>query len=266
VGAFGFIEMDTAADNNAIVAGIAHGAESLMRINRPSSQSLFLLNLWHSPAMPPRVGARGRLFFGRGYGALIYRVLGKNIHWQEIVSERMIDIAAGLQRLKNQGWRFSSVTLDGRKGAISLVEKIFPGVPIQMCLFHQKAIIRRYLTGNPKTECGVAIKNLVADIMTVSEKTFRQNVQTIQATFHNFLKEHNERKQFKHRKLRSALRSLHTNLPYLFAHQRFPERSIPTTTNSCDGSFAHWKAKIKIHRGLRHHRRVKMIHFLLSNS
>ncbi len=203
-------------------------------------------------------------FFGRGYGLLVYRALGRNIHWQEIVSERMTDIEAGLLHLKSQGWQFSSITIDGRKGTISLIEKLFQNMPIQMCLFHQKAIIRRYLTGNPKTECGKAIKKLMDDLLILSEETFRHRLQTITGTWKDFLKERNEQGQFKHRKLRSALRSLRTNALYLFTHKRFPERRIPTTTNSCDGSFAHWKNKIKIHRGLRHHRRAKMINFLLS--
>lgn len=81
----------------------------------------------------------------------------------------------------------------------------------------------------------------------------------------DFLKERNELGQFKHRRLRSVLRSLRSNAPLLFAHQRFPDRAIPTTTNSCDSSFAHWKNKVKIHRGLKPERRSKMIRFLLSN-
>jgi predicted ATPase len=67
-------------------------------------------------------------------------------------------------------------------------------------------------------------------------------------------------------KLRSTLRSLTTNAPYLYAWKRLPDLSIPTTTNSCDGSFAHWKAKVKIHRGLRKNRRAKMIKSLLAQT
>jgi len=205
-------------------------------------------------------------FFGRGYGLLIYRAEGRNIFWQEIVTERMKDIEDGLKHLLAQGWRFSSVTLDGRKGAIQLIERLQPCIPIQMCLFHQKAIIRRYTTGKPKTPCGKAIRNLMHDLLEISEVEFLRRLQELLDTYGSFLKERNDQNQFRHRRLRSALRSLRSNAPYLFAHQRFPESAIPTTTNSCDGSFAHWKAKIKIHRGLRHDRRSKMIAALLSKS
>jgi hypothetical protein len=205
-------------------------------------------------------------FFGRDYGVLVYRALGKNIYWQEIISERMADIEAGLLHLKRQGWTFSSITLDGRKGAISLLKTHFPHVPVQMCLFHQKAIIRRYLTNNPKTKCAKELQTLVGFLRHISEKLFLDCLADIKTHHKDFLKERNDNGQFMHRRLRSALRSLSTNAPYLFAYQRFPDKGIPTTTNSCDGSFAHWKAKVKIHRGLRRHRRNKMIRFLLSKT
>jgi hypothetical protein len=205
-------------------------------------------------------------FFGRGYGLLIYRAEGRNIYWQEIISERICDMEAGLRHLTAQGWRFSSITIDGRKGAILLIERLFPETPIQLCLFHQKAIIRRYLTAHPKTPCGVAVKNLMSEIVTLSESDFLARMEFIRETYADFLKERNELGQFRHRRLRSALRSLRCNAPYLFTFQKFPNLGIPRTTNSCDGSFAHWKNKVKIHRGLKPKRRSKMIQFLLSKT
>lgn len=205
-------------------------------------------------------------FFGRGYGVLIYRALGKNIHWKEIVSERLQDMEDGLRHLMAQGWRFSSVTIDGRKGAVLLINRLLPDVPVQMCLFHQKAIIRRYLTGKPKTLCGKELQALTAFLGHIPEKLFLDCLSDLHKRYANFLKERNDLGQFMHRRLRSALRSLRSNAPYLFMHQRFPDLGVPTTTNSCDGSFAHWKAKVKIHRGLRHQRRAKMIAFLLSKT
>lgn len=205
-------------------------------------------------------------FFGRGYGLLIYRAEGRNIYWQEIVSERICDMESGLRHLMAAGWRFSGITIDGRKGAILLIERLFPEIPIQLCLFHQKAIVRRYLTEHPKTPCGCAIKNLMSEIMTLPEPDFLARLQSIRDTYAEFLKERNELGQFMHRRLRSALRSLRCNVPYLFTSQRHPELKIPTTTNSCDGSFSHWKNKVKIHRGLKLERRSKMIQFLLSKS
>jgi hypothetical protein len=205
-------------------------------------------------------------FFGRSYGLLIFRAQGKNIHWMEIDGEKMSYIEAGLVHLKAQGWQFSSVTIDGRRGVIALIRKHFPHVPIQLCVFHQKAIIQRYTTTAPKTECGIAIRCLMANLLHLTQAEFTQKLAQIKATHSGFLKERNTLGQFKHRRLRAALRSLTTNQNYIFTSKNHPNLGIPNTTNSCDGSFAHWKAKIKIHRGLRADRRAKMIDSLLANS
>jgi hypothetical protein len=205
-------------------------------------------------------------FFGRGCGLMIYRAEGRNIHWQEIESETLAVVETGLKHLREQGWHFSSVTVDGRKGTILLINRLLPDVPVQFCLFHQKAIIRRYLTAKPKTLFGKELRSLTSFLGHISEKIFMECLDDLRDRYADFLKERNEQKQFKHRRLRSALRSLRSNAPYLFAYQRFPDRAIPTTTNSCDGSFAHWKNKVKIHRGLKAKRRQKMIRFLLSKS
>lgn len=84
--------------------------------------------------------------------------------------------------------------------------------------------------------------------------------------YDEFLKERNEQGQFVHRRLRSARRSLKANLPFLFTYKQSPELPIPNTTNSCDGSFAHWKQKVKIHRGLRKGRRNKVVNYLLNQN
>jgi hypothetical protein len=205
-------------------------------------------------------------FFGRGYGLMVYRAGGKNIHLQEMESETLDVIRQGLQHLITQGWQFFSITVDGRKGTISLIKQMLPAVKIQLCTFHQKAIIRRHLTTKPKTDCGKEIRILVSFMLHIDEPLFLDCLADIKKRYDDFLKERNEQNQFMHRNLRSALRSLTVNAPMLFTYQRYPELHIPNTTNSCDGSFTHWKSKVKIHRGLKKTRRAKMIQFLLQKS
>jgi hypothetical protein len=205
-------------------------------------------------------------FFGRGYGLMVYRAEGRNIFWQEITTETVAGMRGGLCHLIDQGWQFSSVTIDGRQGVISLLKSVLPEVPLQLCLFHQKATIRRYLTTRPKTRCGQELQNLVAHLQYIDRPTCAQSLEILWQTYGDFLRERNDAGRFVHRALRSALRSLKSNLPYLYTWQDHPNLRLPTTTNSCDGSFAHWKAKVKIHRGLRHDRRSKMIHFLLTQT
>lgn len=204
-------------------------------------------------------------FFGRTDGLLVFRAQQKNLFWKSIRSETIKIIAECFDYLDQQGARFNSFTIDGRKGVIQLLKTRYPDVPIQLCQFHQAQIIRRYTTNNPKLACAIELKGLMRFLTEVDEPVFKSLFETLYELHVGFLKERNEQGQFKHRRLRSAFRSLKTNLPYLFTYKKFPELNIPNTTNSCDGSFAHWKQKVKIHRGLKKHRRNKMINFLLDN-
>jgi hypothetical protein len=169
---------------------------------------------------------------------LVFRANGKNIYWKEINGEKLEYLNQCLDDLIFLSYQFKSFTIDGR----------------------------RYTTNNPKTDCGKELKELMKTLTISTREKFENNLIKIVKKYENFLKERNENNQFKHRRLRSAFRSLKTNLPYLFTCLDYPKLQIPNTTNSCDGSFAHWKQKVKIHRGLSKERRTKMINYLLENS
>lgn len=64
---------------------------------------------------------------------------------------------------------------------------------------------------------------------------------------------------YTHKKLRSAYRSLVTNLPHLFVFEEWRELDIPNTTNSLDGLFADLKNKLRNHNGLSTSRKKKLI-------
>ena len=202
-------------------------------------------------------------FFSRTDGFLVFRANKTNLFWCNIISETIAIIAEGLTVLDKAGYKFKSFTIDGRRGVIKLLQARYPNIPIQLCHFHQIQIIRRYTTNQPKTNCGRELKQLMYSITKCSQEEFENAFSILQLKYKEFLKEKNENKQFVHRRLRSAFRSLKTNLPFLFTYKNHPELNIPNTTNSCDGSFAHWKQKIKIHRGLKKYRRDKMINFLM---
>ena len=198
-------------------------------------------------------------FFKRDEGFLIFRANGKNIHAKEVKSEKVEDILEGLNFLTKQGYSFKSFTVDGRKGVIANLKKYYPNIPIQLCQFHQSQIIRRYITSNPRTECGIELKMLMKNITLFEEEDFKNRFQCLWKKYESFLKERNENNQFMYKRLRSAFRSLKTNLPYLFTCKNYPDLQIPNTTNSCEGSFGHWKSKIKIHRGLNKEMKSKMV-------
>ena len=107
-------------------------------------------------------------------------------------------------------------------------------MPLQHCLFHQKAAITRYLTGSPKTECGRELKALASVLSTTSRTGFEAKFKALKHRYADFLKERNENGQFRHRRLRSAFRSIDRNMPDLFTWQENPELGIDNTTNTCE--------------------------------
>lgn len=195
---------------------------------------------------------------------MIFRAERKNLFWKEIASESNTVLVSCFDSLDALGYAFKSFTIDGRRGAIQFLQERYPNVPIQLCLFHQQQIVRRATTLRPKTPCGQELRLLSLSITKLDKPTFAKALQGIKAKYRAFLKECNENNQYQHRKLRSAIRSLTTNLPFLFTFQDHPSLTIPPTTNSCDGYFSHFKHKIRSHRGISRENRKKMIDYLLS--
>lgn len=156
------------------------------------------------------------------------------------------------------------MVIDGRRGVLG----VFSDVPIQFCQFHQVAIVRRYLTSRPKIEAGKELRAISLSSTLVSEETFADLLEIWHEKWHDFLKERTyaddgKHWQYTHRRIRSAYKSLKTNLPYLFTYLKYPKLKIPNTTNSLDGYFSKLKQMLNIHRGLTVRRRYKLIQELL---
>lgn len=208
-------------------------------------------------------------FFGRAYGFIVFRSpkLKKNLYFKLIPYETITEYYLGKIAIEKQGFSITAIVLDGRPG----VRNLFSDVPVQMCHFHQKRIIQRYLTCNPKLEAGVELKEVTDTLTNTNEKNFTNKLTKWNTKWNDFLKERTynifnpKRWCYTHRRLRSAYRSLNINLPYLFTYKKYPELSIPNTTNSLDGSFSHLKEKVGIHRGLREPIKKKVIEQILSN-
>jgi len=65
----------------------------------------------------------------------VFRANNTNLHWRFVESETVKIISEGLDFLEQTGYLFKSITIDGRKGVIQLLNLQYPGVPIQLCHF-----------------------------------------------------------------------------------------------------------------------------------
>jgi hypothetical protein len=162
--------------------------------------------------------------------------------------------------LEDIGYTMQAIVLDGRPG----VRQLFSDIPVQMCHFHQKQIITRYLTNNPKLEAGIELKKLTKVLCETNEKDFTATLDTWHDRWSSFIRERTcdpstGRWHYTHKRLRSAYRSLRLNLPYLFTYEKHAELNIPNTTNSLDGCFAYLKELVRIHRGSKKNLKDKII-------
>lgn len=205
-------------------------------------------------------------YFGHVFGVMVWRCphRKKNLLWKFLPHETIAEYVTGIDALKQGGWNVVGIVCDAKKGLVHA----FPGVPVQMCQFHQVQIVLRYITKNPKLDAGKDLKELVLLLTKTDEASFRHWLTLWHKKWAEFLSEKTvdpitRRWHFTHKRLRSAYRSLETNFPWLFTFEHYSYLSMPNTTNSLEGSFTHLKKKIALHSGLRIDRKQKLIQELL---
>jgi len=207
-------------------------------------------------------------FFIRGYGIVVVREpnIKKNIYWKEVSTENPEIYWQARNQIEKQGFILKAVVVDGKRG----VKEVFLDLPAQMCQFHQIAIINRYLTRKPKLEAGKELRSVALFLTDANEKEFTSLLNNWRDKWKYFLGEKSinfetQKLHYVHKRLRSAYRSLKTNLSYLFAYQKYPELKIPNTTNSLDGTFSYFKTLLRVHRGMSRAKRYKAICEILKN-
>ena len=200
-------------------------------------------------------------YFGRQLAVMVFKdsISGQILLKQYVKTETNKLYLTGVEEIAKRGIKIQSVICDGRKGLLPL----FTGIPVQMCNFHQVAIIRRYLTKKPKMQASKQLWELVLFLVKTDKESFEGALDAWHNKWSVFL---NERKldpagknRYIHKKLRSAYRSLKTNLPWLFTWYDYLHLNIPNTTNAIDGHFADLKNKLRNHNGLSTERKKKFI-------
>lgn len=201
-------------------------------------------------------------YWGRSFGVMLFKdaLTKENLLKYYVKTESNAKYIEGIEVLKTRGFVIKAIVCDGRKGLI----QSFGTIPVQMCQFHQSAIIRRYLTKKPKLKAAQELMQVV-DLMKQTDKaSFVAAIQLWFAKWEDFLKERTtnpvtKKSFYTHKKLRSAYRSLKNNLNWLFTYRDNIELQIPNTTNAIDGHFADLKNKLRNHNGLSNARKMKFI-------
>lgn len=157
--------------------------------------------------------------------------------------------------------QYLSVTIDGKSG----VAKLFKDYPVQMCHFHQKRIIQRYITLHPKLEASQKLQKIMTRLKYSNEAKFAKALDIWYVKYKSFLDEitlhpQSNKSSYTHKKLVAAYKSIKRNLSNLFTYKNHKSLSLTNTTNLIEGGvFSPLKILIKIHRGLSKSLKLKIV-------
>lgn len=201
-------------------------------------------------------------YWGRNFGVMLFKdsYTKENLLKYYVAYETNSLYIQGISELQKRGYNVVAIVCDGRKGLIQSFGKI----PVQMCQFHQVSIVRRYITKNPKLPAAIELKELVAMMKMTDKESFEGGLELWFDKWKPFLNERTTnfetgKSHYTHKRLRSAYRSLKTNLSWLFIWYDYLELDIPNTTNAIEGHFSNLKNKLRNHNGLSKERKKKFI-------
>lgn len=204
-------------------------------------------------------------YFKRKYAYFVVRdwYSKQNIYFKRIPYETIDCYTDFVWFMKEKGYLIDGIIVDGRRGIFQALSAYYP---IQMCQFHQQQIVKRYLTQNPLTIAGQELQKVAEELIHVDREWFEILLYVWYFKHGSFIKEKTVNPttgkwHYTHKRVRSAYRSLKNNLPYLFTYQTV--KNMPNTTNSLDGYFSHLKNAVSVHRGLRLHRKIRVIESLI---
>ena len=148
-------------------------------------------------------------------GTLVFKdsITQEVIIWKHIQSETIKDYKHLLSELLTLGYTINSITIDGKRG----LYKAFEDYPVQMCHFHQKRILQRYITKHPKLQASKDFQKIMYKLTPTNETIFTKKLDVWYERYKDFLNEKtlNEstgKEYYTHAKLESH--NLSTQYPF----------------------------------------------------
>ena len=207
-------------------------------------------------------------YFGRNFGVMVFMsTKGQYLYWRYVKYETIAGYVEGINYLKAQGMQITGIVCDGRRGLFKALSEY----PIQMCQFHQAAIVTRYLTRKPKLPASIKLQELMRLMPKTDKESFFGALDEWHKQWKNFIDERAQnpdtgKSWYVHKRLRSAHKSLERNKGYLFTWYDNEDLGLPNTNNQLEGTFTDLKNKLRNHNGLSGLRRVKFIDGFLKAS
>lgn len=200
-------------------------------------------------------------YWGRGFGCLLALddETGRPLYLAFIRSEKVADYTAAVESIRRRGFLIKGLIVDGKKTLFST----FKEYRIQMCQFHMRQIVRRYLTKNPRLKAAVGLNDLMRRLTASRKEEFTMSYNKWKEEWSDTLTHRSTlssgKTQYTHRRLRSAMHSLDFFLPYLFTCQEKGCEGMPNTNNKIEGTFTDLKKNLNNHSGMTEVNRKRFI-------
>lgn len=200
-------------------------------------------------------------YWGRNDGILVAldSQSGTALYLAFIKHERVSDYIDAVNSIESRGYMIDGIIIDGMQTLFSA----FSSYKIQMCQFHMKQIIKRYLTKNPRLLAARSLNDLMKNLSLMSKEDFIKEYTLWKETWIDTLNKRSQLKngktRYRHRRLRTAMRSIDFHLPYLFTYQESLCKGMPNTNNKIEGTFTDLKKNLNNHSGMREMNRKRFI-------
>lgn len=191
-------------------------------------------------------------YWGHNWGVMVAidGATGRPIYVEFIHNETNQDYINAVQSIEERGYHIRGFIIDGKQSLFN----IFNQYKIQMCQFHMKKIIKRYLTRNPRLKAARALKNLTDRLTSTRKEDFALEYEKWKRDWDVTLKHQSHLKsgkiRYTHRRLRSAMHSLDFYLPFLFTYQEPDCQGMSNTNNKIEGTFTDLKKNLNNHSGM----------------
>mgnify|MGYP003403185600 CR=1 FL=1 len=133
-------------------------------------------------------------YWGRGFGVLLAldNRTGIPLYMAFVKSETVKDYQDAVSSIKERGYCIRGLIIDGKQSLFNT----FSEYHIQMCQFHMKQILRRYLTLNPKMLVARDLRDLSGRLNKVKENDFKKDYQEWKEKWKDTLKICDEQPEF----------------------------------------------------------------------
>jgi hypothetical protein len=193
-------------------------------------------------------------YWGRNWGVLLALddATCRPLYVAFVKHETVADYVQAVETVTRMGYTIQGIVIDGMR---SLFERFGGVYKVQMCQFHMRSIVDRYLTKNPRLKAAVALKELMGRLTAMEKAEFVKEFTLWKEEWAQTLNRRTESKRtgrshFTHKRLRTAMNSVDYYMPYLFTCQEKGCEGMPNTNNKVEGVFTDLKKNLNNHSGM----------------